>query len=123
MPLTLEAMPREMLPTRSRPQVRPAAEGWSQRVVADGRPLLQFAGHSWRAEVLTEKLNARRRGWVHVNRIPLNRTPGSIWTASEPDGQRDFVRRLSDSGIPATLRDTRGREIDGACGKLAAADG
>jgi 23S rRNA (adenine2503-C2)-methyltransferase len=123
MPLTLEAMPREMLPTRSRPQVRPAAEGWSQRVSIEYARIKDMNDHSWRADVLTEKLNARRRGWVHVNRIPLNRTPGSIWTASEPDGQRDFVRRLSDSGIPATLRDTRGREIDGACGKLAAADG
>jgi 23S rRNA (adenine2503-C2)-methyltransferase len=35
---------------------------------------------------------------------------------------RDFVRRIESAGIPTTLRDTRGREIDGACGQLAAAD-
>ena len=78
--------------------------------------------HGWRADLLGDKLNARGRGWVHVNPIPLNPTPGSIWTASEPDVQREFVRRLEAKGIPTTLRDTRGKEIDGACGQLAAAD-
>jgi 23S rRNA (adenine2503-C2)-methyltransferase len=57
-----------------------------------------------------------------VNPIPLNPTPGSIWTSSEPEIMREFVRRLEERGIPTTLRDTRGKEIDGACGQLAAAD-
>jgi len=34
--------------------------------------------------------------------------------------QRDFVRRLESHGVRVTVRDTRGREIDGACGQLAA---
>ena len=79
--------------------------------------------HAWRADLLAQKLLERGRGWVHVNPIPLNPTPGSIWTASERDVQNEFVRRLNDAGIPTTLRDTRGKEIDGACGQLAAADG
>jgi 23S rRNA (adenine2503-C2)-methyltransferase len=33
-----------------------------------------------------------------------------------------FIKTLEDAGITATLRDTRGKEIDGACGQLAAAD-
>ncbi len=57
---------------------------------------------------------------VHVNLIPLNPTPGSRWDASEPRVQREFVRRLRARGVPTTVRDTRGREIDGACGQLAA---
>ena len=64
---------------------------------------------------------ARRLGLVHVNLIPLNPTPGSKWTASDPADEREFVRRLEARGIPMTVRDTRGREIDGACGQLAAA--
>jgi 23S rRNA (adenine2503-C2)-methyltransferase len=36
--------------------------------------------------------------------------------------QQEFVRRLEAAGIPTTIRDTRGKEIDGACGQLAAAD-
>jgi len=57
---------------------------------------------------------------VHVNLIPLNPTPGSEWDASDPAAQRAFVRRLKDRGISTTVRDTRGRDIDGACGQLAA---
>ena len=77
--------------------------------------------HGWRADLLGAKLNARGRGWVHVNPIPLNPTPGSKWTASEPGVEREFVRRLRALGVPTTVRDTRGSDIDGACGQLAAA--
>jgi 23S rRNA (adenine2503-C2)-methyltransferase len=76
----------------------------------------------WRADLLARELNRRGRGWVHVNPIPLNPTPGSIWTASDPRVEHEFVRRLRDAGIPTTVRDTRGRDIDGACGQLAAQD-
>ena len=78
--------------------------------------------HGWRADLLAKKLNARGRGWVHVNPIPLNPTPNSVWTSSEPEVMREFLRRLNDAGVPTTLRDTRGKEIDGACGQLAAAE-
>ncbi len=76
--------------------------------------------HAWRADLLGEKLTARGSGWVHVNPIPLNPTPGSIWTASERDVEDEFVARLRGHGIPTTIRDTRGSDIDGACGQLAA---
>jgi 23S rRNA (adenine2503-C2)-methyltransferase len=78
---------------------------------------------AWRADLLGTLLTARGRGWAHVNPIPLNPTPGSRWTASEPAVQRAFVRALRAHGVPTTVRDTRGREIDGACGQLAAAGG
>ncbi|NNG18709.1 23S rRNA (adenine(2503)-C(2))-methyltransferase RlmN [Naumannella sp. ID2617S] len=75
-----------------------------------------------RADLLAKVLRARGRGWVHVNLIPLNPTPGSKWTASRRSDEREFVRRLEAGGIPVTVRDTRGQEIDGACGQLAASD-
>ena len=34
----------------------------------------------------------------------------------------DVVRRLEAGGVPVTVRDTRGQEIDGACGQLAATE-
>jgi len=78
---------------------------------------------AWRADLLGDVLNAHGRpGWVHVNLIPLNPTPGSKWTASEPEDEREFVRRLEAKGLATTVRDTRGREIDGACGQLAATE-
>ena len=59
---------------------------------------------------------------AHVNLIPLNPPPGSKWTASRREDEAEFVRILESYGVPVTVRDTRGREIDGACGQLAAAE-
>jgi 23S rRNA (adenine2503-C2)-methyltransferase len=71
----------------------------------------------WRADLLAKRLAGKL---VHVNLIPLNPTPGSEWDASPLPVQDEFVRRLQAGGINATVRDTRGREIAGACGQLAA---
>jgi len=71
----------------------------------------------WRAEALARLLAGKL---AHVNLIPLNPTPGSRWTASTPAAMRDFVAALEAHRIPVTVRDTRGRQIDGACGQLAA---
>ena len=74
-----------------------------------------------RANLLADVLKRRGNwGWVHVNLIPLNPTPGSRWTASRPEDEAAFVATLQGRGVPVTLRDTRGSEIDGACGQLAA---
>jgi 23S rRNA (adenine2503-C2)-methyltransferase len=80
-----------------------------------------YAERTWRADLLGDVLNSFGDwGWVHVNLIPLNPTPGSKWTASRRADEREFVRRLEAKGVPTTVRDTRGSEIDGACGQLAA---
>jgi 23S rRNA (adenine2503-C2)-methyltransferase len=75
----------------------------------------------FRADLLGELLRTRIGTHLsHVNLIPLNPTPGSEWDASPRPVQDEFVRRLRASGISTTVRDTRGREIAGACGQLAA---
>ena len=76
----------------------------------------------WRADALAEVLRRAGHGWVHVNLIPLNPTPGSKWTASRRKDEAEFVRRLEAAGVQVTVRDTRGREIDGACGQVAATE-
>lgn len=59
------------------------------------------------------------RGWrSHVNLIPLNPTPGSRWSGTPPAGIERFVGILREGGVAVTVRDTRGREIDAACGQL-----
>ncbi|GAA4163640.1 23S rRNA (adenine(2503)-C(2))-methyltransferase RlmN [Phytohabitans flavus] len=73
----------------------------------------------WRADLLGRLLSGRL---AHVNLIPLNPTPGSRWDASPKPVEREFVRRLREAGVSTTVRDTRGREIDGACGQLAASE-
>jgi len=119
----------ELIPVNSRWKVDEALDAARAYFDATGRRVsIEYAlikdmnDHAWRADLLAHKLNERGRGWVHVNPIPLNPTPGSIWTSSEPAVMREFVRRIEAAGIPTTLRDTRGKEIDGACGQLAAAE-
>jgi 23S rRNA (adenine2503-C2)-methyltransferase len=119
----------ELIPINSKWKVDEALDAAREYFEKTGRRVsIEYAlikdmnDHGWRADLLAEKLNDRGRGWVHVNPSPLNPTPGSIWTASEPAVQNEFVRRLEKAGVPTTLRDTRGKEIDGACGQLAAAE-
>jgi 23S rRNA (adenine2503-C2)-methyltransferase len=76
---------------------------------------------AWRADLLGRLLHERLGRLVHVNLIPLNPTPGSKWTASRAKDEKAFVRALENQGVAVTVRDTRGREIDGACGQLATA--
>src|SRR5690625_1038275 len=95
-------------------------EATGRRVSIEYALIKDMNDHAWRADLLAAELLARGTGWVHVNPTPLNPTPGSIWTASEKDVEAEFVARLRSAGIPTTVRDTRGSDIDGACGQLAA---
>jgi 23S rRNA (adenine2503-C2)-methyltransferase len=97
------------------------SQATGRRVSIEYALIRDINDQAWRADLLGKLCNARGRGWVHVNPIPLNPTPGSQWTASDPAVERAFVAALQARGIPTTIRDTRGREIDGACGQLAAA--
>jgi len=96
---------------------------WNYVDVTGRRVSIEYAlikdinDQAWRAALLGKLLQGHL---VHVNLIPLNPTPGSIWTASRPEDERAFVRILQEHGVAVTVRDTRGREIDGACGQLAA---
>jgi 23S rRNA (adenine2503-C2)-methyltransferase len=99
------------------------AAAWDYAAATGRRVSIEYAlirdinDQAWRADRLGSLLTGRL---AHVNLIPLNPTPGSKWTASRPAAQREFVRRLEAHRVPVTVRDTRGREIDGACGQLAA---
>ena len=117
----------ELIPINSRWKVTELLDAAREYFEVTGRRVsIEYAlikdmnDHAWRAELLGEELNNRGRGWVHVNPIPLNPTPGSIWTASDPDVEAEFVAKLREAGISTTVRDTRGSDIDGACGQLAA---
>jgi 23S rRNA (adenine2503-C2)-methyltransferase len=117
----------ELVPVNTRWNVHEAvqaayeyAEKTRRRVSIEYAMMRDVNDQAWRADLLADVLTAYGDwGWVHVNLIPLNPTPGSKWTASRPEDEREFVRRLEAGGVPTTVRDTRGREIDGACGQLA----
>ncbi len=64
-------------------------------------------------------LGALAAGWLsHVNLIPLNPTPGSRWSGTSAAGVHAFAATVERAGVPVTVRDTRGREIEAACGQL-----
>ena len=115
-----------LVPVNRRWPVREVlAAAWRYAGVTGRRVSIEYAlirdvnDQPERASALGRLLRGRL---AHVNLIPLNPTPGSVWTASRPGRQREFVARLRALGVPTTVRDTRGREIGGACGQLAGAE-
>ncbi|MBV9379241.1 MAG: 23S rRNA (adenine(2503)-C(2))-methyltransferase RlmN [Streptosporangiaceae bacterium] len=113
----------ELVPVNRRWKVAEVlAAAWEYAAVTGRRVSIEYAlikdvnDQPWRAGLLGSLLAGHL---AHVNLIPLNPTPGSKWTASLPPVQREFVRGIAAHGVPVTVRDTRGREIDGACGQLA----
>ncbi|MBV8300367.1 MAG: 23S rRNA (adenine(2503)-C(2))-methyltransferase RlmN [Candidatus Dormibacteraeota bacterium] len=55
---------------------------------------------------------------AHVNVIPMNRIEGSSWGPPDPEVARQFLHQLR--GVQVTVRDTRGGDVDAACGQLRA---
>jgi 23S rRNA (adenine2503-C2)-methyltransferase len=114
----------ELVPVNRRWKVAEVLEAAFDYAAATGRRVsIEYAmirdinDHAWRADRLASLLAGKL---AHVNLIPLNPTPGSKWTASDPEVAGEFLDRLASRGIPVTVRDTRGTQIDGACGQLAA---
>jgi 23S rRNA (adenine2503-C2)-methyltransferase len=115
----------ELVPVNRRWQVAEVLDAaWGYAAATGRRVSIEYAmirdinDQAWRADLLASLLSGRL---AHVNLIPLNPTPGSKWTASDPGVADEFLDRLASRGIPVTVRDTRGDQIDGACGQLAAA--
>lgn len=55
---------------------------------------------------------------AHVNLIQLNDLEGSRLKPSTNEKAELFVRRLASVGVEATIRNSRGNDIDAACGQL-----
>lgn len=54
----------------------------------------------------------------HVNLIPINEIEGSVLQPSGEKAVKRFISELEKRGIEATLRNSRGADIAGACGQL-----
>ena len=55
-----------------------------------------------------------------VNLIPFNESPGSKYRKPEWEQVRAFQQYLLDRGVVATVRISKGQDIQGACGQLVA---
>jgi len=55
-----------------------------------------------------------------VNLIPFNPIPDQSWVPSAPERIAAFARGLERHGVSVAVRETRGRDIEAACGQLRA---
>jgi 23S rRNA (adenine2503-C2)-methyltransferase len=71
-------------------------------------------------EIARELAQLLRGRLCHVNIIPLNPVDVLPYERPDPVGIERFAETLRNAGIPATVRYSRGLEIDAACGQLRA---
>jgi 23S rRNA (adenine2503-C2)-methyltransferase len=113
----------ELVPINRRYPLARVAEACAEYVATSGRRLsLEWAvigGVNDRPQDADELAQFARPLGAHVNLIALNQTAG--YRAPGPAHATRFRARLRALGVNATLRRTRGNEIDAACGQLAGA--
>jgi 23S rRNA (adenine2503-C2)-methyltransferase len=114
----------ELVPINRRYPLEMLAGACADYVAASGRRLsIEWAmidGVNDRASDAAELAAFARPLGAHVNLIPLNPTPGYPVVGSSRQHVRQFRDQLLALGVNATIRITRGAEIDAACGQLAA---
>jgi len=100
-------------------QVRAAVGEWRDRT--HRRPSIEWAmirginDEDGQARLLAPIARDLR---AHVNLIPLNHVQDSPWMPSTPSRLGAFADLLRSEGVNVTIRDTRGSEIQAACGQL-----
>ncbi len=118
------ALRDELVPINHRYPLEALASACADYVAASGRRLsIEWAlidGVNDRDSDASELAAFALPLGAHVNLIPLNPTPGYAVVGSPPERIRRFRDELDALGVNATVRVTRGVEIDAACGQLAA---
>ncbi len=114
----------ELVPVNRRYPLAVLAAACAAYVEASGRRLsIEWAlidGVNDRGSDASELAAFARPLGAHVNLIPLNPTPGYPVVGSPAVRVRRFRDELRALGVNATIRATRGADIDAACGQLAA---
>jgi 23S rRNA (adenine2503-C2)-methyltransferase len=113
-----------LVPINRRYPLDMLAAACADYVAASGRRLsIEWAmidGVNDRKSDAAELAGFARPLGAHVNLIPLNPTPGYPVVGSSRQHVHEFRDQLLTLGVNATIRVTRGAEIDAACGQLAA---
>ncbi|MHB1850900.1 MAG: 23S rRNA (adenine(2503)-C(2))-methyltransferase RlmN [Acidimicrobiales bacterium] len=113
-----------LVPMNRRYPIAALAEACAEYVGKSGRRLsIEWAlidGTNDRPSDMAELAAFARPLGAHVNLIPLNPTPGYALGGSSRRKTADARDALVRLGVNATVRVTRGVEIDAACGQLAA---
>jgi len=116
---------------RTRNLLMPGVKRWSLLTLYEAmgtyvdltgrRPTYEYAlirGINDTDEELASLVDFCRGTLAHVNIIQLNNVPGSKFQPSSEARAGEFVRRLGQVGVEATVRVSRGADIDAACGQL-----
>jgi 23S rRNA (adenine2503-C2)-methyltransferase len=119
-----DALRDRLVPINRRYPLGVLSEACAAYVAATGRRLsVEWAlidGTNDRPSDMAELARFARPLGAHVNLIPLNPTPGFPVRGSSPQRVAEARAELELLGVNATVRSTRGVEIDAACGQLAA---
>jgi 23S rRNA (adenine2503-C2)-methyltransferase len=122
-----DALRDELVPINKRYPLGPLSEACAEYVTATGRRLsVEWAmidGVNDRGRDAEELAAFARPLGAHVNLIPLNPTPGYAVVGSPSSRVRRFRDELNALGVNATVRTTRGVDIEAACGQLAGSAG
>ena len=123
-----DALRDELIPVNSRWKVGELLDAAHDYFRVTGRRVsIEYAlikdmnDHAWRAQRLADELNARGRGWAPSS-TPFRSIPrrAPSGPARNPTCRTASWIHCGRAGITTTVRDTRGSDIDGACGQLAA---
>jgi 23S rRNA (adenine2503-C2)-methyltransferase len=97
------------------PAARSFAERTGRRVSYEYVLLAGVNDTARDARELGERLDRRL---AHVNLIPFNPVDDTPYTAPTPREVRRFAAAVAATGLNVTVRDTKGRSGDAACGQL-----
>lgn len=114
----------ELVPINKRYPLDDLAAACSRYLAAKNRRLsFEWAlidGVNDRPSDVDELADYARALRAHINLIPLNPTPGYLTRGTPLERVYAFRDALNDRGANATVRRTRGTDIDAACGQLRA---
>lgn len=114
----------KLMPINKRYPVKALMEALNRYIEETGRRVTVeyalFQGMNDRdkdAKALTELL---KNNLYHVNLVPGNPVDGTGLCSSTPERIKAFFAILESDHIPVSIRESKGRDIDGACGQLRA---
>jgi 23S rRNA (adenine2503-C2)-methyltransferase len=120
----VEEIRRELIPLEKRyslPELMAAMRDFSEE---KGRRITfeytMIDGVNDAEELAPQLAELARTVHAFVNLIPYNPIRGKDWGPSTPARLAHYVRELEARGVSAAVRESRGRDIDAACGQLRA---
>lgn len=115
---------RELIPLEKRYPLEEVMAALKRFDAAGGQRITfeytMIAGVNDGLELIDPLADLANRVSAFVNLIPFNPIPYQTWRASPPARIKAFVAGLERRGVTVAVRESRGRDIDAACGQLRA---